>query len=29
MLALMMHFNAVAAGCGLPHRADITSATGF
>jgi hypothetical protein len=29
MLALMMHFNAVAAGCGLPHRADITSASAF
>jgi hypothetical protein len=29
MLALMMHFNAVAAGCGLPQRADITSASAF
>jgi hypothetical protein len=29
MLALMMHLNAVAAGCGLPHRADITSASAF
>jgi hypothetical protein len=29
MLALMMHLNAVAAGCGLPHRADIASASAF
>jgi hypothetical protein len=29
MLALMMRFSAVAAGCGLPHRADITSASAF